>query len=250
MSILLAIFLLQDKSLYKGKSKIKEAMKQGSQPADSPVNYMTDFKGNNPYRKPNINGYYPFTAGIARKIVNKLEFRNIPYSPFLFKMSTRDVPRLGHALPNYPVEDWYKHSDEIAQTRYTTISHPHLCKKCGNPEHEEEDCNVSPETLKCEYPLCKLNHATQICPMIMNKCNDCELIGHLEEHHEDPEFDIFRAFNTQKIFSHLHLIASAMNHSEMVVVTEAKEFEPFVIYPKRGYIGDFDQYEVRIKTKK
>ena len=245
---LLAIFLLQDKSLYKGQSKIKEANRQASDPDDSPVNYVTDFKSNNPYRKPNLRAKYPFTVGIARKIIDKLEFRNIPYSPFLFKMSARDVPRLGHAFDNYPIEDWYKYSDKIAQIRYITLAHPHLCTKCGN-DHEEEDCDAPKETLKCEYPLCKLNHATKICPMIINKCNDCELIGHLEEHHEDPEFDIFRAFNTQKVFSYLHVIASAMNHKEMIVVTEAKEFEPFVTHPKRGYLGDFD-YEIKIKPKK
>ena len=48
---LMAIFLLQDKTIYKGLESETLALEQASDPMDSPTDLMKDFKSRNPFRR-------------------------------------------------------------------------------------------------------------------------------------------------------------------------------------------------------
>ena len=85
--------------------------------------------------------------------------------------------------------------------------------------------------------------------MILEKCHSCEIPGHKATHHEEVDFDLLKAFNTQKLFSHVHVLASLMNHKDLTIITDKNTFDPFVVFPKRGYPGDDANIDVQIKKK-
>ena len=243
---LMGILLLHDLSTYKERNHGPDSSREGSDPLDSPVDFMENLKRTNPFRKSYMKSRYPLPITISRKLMEKQTVRNMPYTPVFYEMGSAEIAFF-EPIINIDAPFWYKNGDQIAQSNYSTLSHPHLCSKCGSSDHDEKDCAA--KDLVCRYPFCKGPHDTKVCPMILEKCHSCEIPGHKATHHEEVDFDLLKAFNTQKLFSHVHVLASLMNHKDLTIITDKNTFDPFVVFPKRGYPGDDANIDVQIKKK-
>ena len=246
---LMAILLLHDTTIYKGSTARGKAGAQGSNPMDAPVDFKENFQRTNPFQKTYMKSYYPLPKDIARELMAKQLIRNMPFTPVFYEIGMAEV---AYFEPTIDIDAplWYRNSDKITQINYIDLSHPHLCGKCGDSldsNHDEKNCKEI--DLLCRYPLCKGPHDTRVCPMILAKCDDCEIPGHKDTHHKDKNFDILKAFATQKLFSHVHTLGSLMNHKELTLVTDKTNFELFCVYPKKGYNGDHPKIDVQIKKK-
>ena len=242
---LMGILLLQDMSTYIGKSARKDAGMEGSKPLDSPVDFAENFGRTNPFRKTYMNSKYPIPITISRRIMEKQQIRNLPFTPVFYGMETRELVYLFEPTLQMEASLWNKNADRLAQSNFVGLSHPHICEQCGSDDHDAKDCQQV--NLTCEYPFCKGDHATKVCPLIFEKCGACEIPGHKETDHDEQEFDLLRAFTTHKLFSHVHTFASIMNHKNMTLVTKKDNFEPLVVFPKKGYTGDDAKLEVKIR---
>ena len=241
---LMAILLLHDSSTYKEKHHGPEASKEASDPLDSPVDFFENFQRTNPFKKCYMKrSRYALPITVSRELIEKQLVRNMPYTPVFYGMGSAEIAFF-EPIIDIDAPLWYKNSDRIAQSNYSNLSHPHLCAKCGSSDHDEKDC--AEENIICRYPFCRGPHDTKVCPMILEKCQSCEIPGHKETHHEEPDFDILKAFNTQKLFSHVHIFASLMNHKDLIITTDKDSFDPFVVFPKKGYPGDDANIEVQI----
>ena len=141
-------------------------------------------------------------------------------------------------MVKYAAKDWIKKAKEICHANYMNLTHPHLCQKCGSSKHERVDCPKPKDELKCLYPFCcpsngSKQHMTKICPTVIAACQSCGLNGHHATHHGSTEFDVFVAYNTQKLFSFVHVIGSLMNHQDMVFASNQSGFHPFLPSLKR-----------------
>ena len=149
-------------------------------------------------------------------------------------MKAKDLCQF-ETIVNHPASQWIKKAKDIAHSNFTSLTHPHLCEKCGNSDHDDkEDCTYPTQQLKCLYPFCcpatgNKNHVTKICPTVIATCKSCKLMGHHATHHGTAEFDVFVAFNTQKMFSYVHVIGSLMNDRDMVLASSKKEFHLSVV---------------------
>ena len=157
---------------------------------------------------------------------------NLPFTPVLFQLEAKDLQQF-ESIVKYAAKDWIKKAKEICHTNYMNLTHPHLCQKCGSSKHERVDCPKPKDVLKCLYPFCcpsngSKQHMTKICPTVIAACQSCGLNGHHATHHGSTEFDVFVAYNTQKLFSFVHVIGSLMNHQDMVLASNQNEFHPFL----------------------
>ena len=152
-------------------------------------------------------------------------------------MKAKDLCQF-ETIVNHPAREWINKAKEIAHSNYKSLTHPHLCEKCGDSNHEKGDCPYPTHQLKCLYPFCcpatgSKNHMTKICPTVIATCKSCNLTGHHATHHGTTEFDVFVAYNTQKLFSFIHVIGSLMNHQDMVLASNQSAFHPFLPSLKR-----------------
>ena len=180
---------------------------------------------------------YPSPSEIAKKILKKSQNINVPFTPILYKMKAKDLCQF-ETIVNHPAREWINKAKEIAHSNYKSLTHPHLCEKCGDSNHEKGDCPYPTHQLKCLYPFCcpatgSKNHMTKICPTVIATCKSCNLTGHHATHHGTTEFDVFVAYNTQKLFSFVHVIGSLMNHQDMVFASNQSGFHPFLPSLKR-----------------
>ena len=171
---------------------------------------MSIFEDYSPFRDYWYNVGYPHPNITLSNIARLLGKRNLPSLPMIFEGEWTEAKSLA-SFPN-PRQEWSLIIENIK-----SIQFHHSCSQCHSYEHSEENCDGICLLLEnCRYPLClETEHCTLNCPLLVSRCSICNMLGHMDRHHNLKNFDILNGWITYRGFAHMHKFAGLIFSREV-----------------------------------
>ena len=172
---------------------------------------MDLLKGYSPFREWRDHVGYPHPRVILDNLKRLLGERNLPDLPMIFDNEwTEKIEEVCFPVPGL--------NPAVIIQNFKAIPFPHGCPDCHSYDHLPGACDQEEILLySCQYPLCgKEDHTMVDCPTLVNQCQVCGLMGHLDTRHQDKDFDILTGWITFKGYATKHRFAGLVFYWEIL----------------------------------
>ena len=172
---------------------------------------MNLLQGYSPFRDFIDHVGYPHPSTILSNLRRLIGNRKLPDLPMIFENEWLT----GQESVCFPMP--CLDTAAIVQ-KFKIIPFHHSCPDCHSYDHLSGDCDQEEILLySCQYPLCsKENHTMADCPVFVNRCKKCGLMGHLDSHHQEKDFDILTGWITFRGYATKHRFAGLMFYWEIL----------------------------------
>ena len=229
----------------------------GCAPMHAPGDLWENYRQNNPcIREDNrVTGTdtYPTPLQVLRRLFDRQNHFNFPVVPVV--EGTEDdalVICQMEYLNDYPLGKWLKKDNEIARKHWRKFKNPHVCLRCKESGHVEKDCvkELKSSKLHCAYPYCqRLGHSTEMCPTILKRCSECQILGHDKSLHRTPKFpfDVVIYFLTLKAYARLHRTANLLNNQELMLIVPRDDSKKWAVKFGGAHEGRTDLKDIAVR---